>query len=81
MFGFDSTGHLSQLLYPSTMLLSFKTFETETFSTEVRLLLPRADHLLCPAFILFCVYSVVIGRAVVSFRLRLQSFTVYLRVR
>lgn len=32
--GSDSTGHLSQLLYPSAMLLSFKTFETETFGTE-----------------------------------------------
>ena len=38
------------------MLLSFKTFETETFGTEARLLFPRADHLLCPASSLFRVY-------------------------
>ena len=38
------------------MLLSFKTFETEPFGTEVRLLLPRADHLLYPASSLSRVY-------------------------
>ena len=38
------------------MLLSFKTFGTETFGTEVWLLLPRADHLLFPASSLFRVY-------------------------
>ena len=38
---------------PSAMLLSF---EAETFGTDVRLLFPRADHLLCPASSLFRVY-------------------------
>ena len=74
---------------PSAMLLSFKTFETETFGTDVRLLFPRADHLLCPASSLFRVYvrplKLLFAREprsysrrhrsrVVSFRLRLQSF-------
>ena len=74
---------------PSAMLLSFKTFETETFGTGVRLLFPRADHLLCPASSLFRVnvrplkllfarqprsYSRRHRSRVVSFRLRLQSF-------
>ena len=95
LLGVDSTGHLSQLLYPTAMLLSFKTLETETFSSEVRLLLPRADHLLCPASSLSRVYVplsysspgslvvtlVAIGSTVVSSRMRLPSFTVYLRVR
>ena len=38
------------------MLLSFKTFETEIFGTEVQLLLSRAEHSLCPASSLFRVY-------------------------
>ena len=67
-----------------------------TFGTDVQLLLPRADHLLYPAYSLSRVYVrplsysspgslavtlVAIGRAVVSSRMRLPSFTVYLRVR
>lgn len=39
---------VNYLLHPFAVLLSFKSYETNLFHTDVQLLLPRADHVLCP---------------------------------